>query len=155
LTSNPEESKIHLVSLSSELSEERSMSRSMLRAARTILSSALIFAAGWGVARAANPDHVQQLLDTRKCLACDLSGAQLSGFALTGADLGGSDLRAADLRDADLYRAQLGGADLTGADLTGTNLGGVDLRTTKGADLTGAKTNEQTYCPDGQQGPCR
>jgi uncharacterized protein YjbI with pentapeptide repeats len=122
----------------------------MLRAARTFLSGALIFAAGWGVARAEDPDQVKQLLETRQCAACNLTGAQLGG-----ADLRGADLTNADLAEAQLYQTNLRDADLAGARLVGANLSGADLRGAKGADLSGATTNEQTFCPDLSSGPCR
>jgi len=131
------------------------MSRSMLRAARTVLSGALIFAAGWGVARAADPDQVDQLRRTRSCRACDLSGAQLAGTDLQAADVRGTNLSNADLSSANLYRAIFVGADMTGASLSGANLSGADLRGARGLSLTGATTNEQTYCPGGQHGPCQ
>lgn len=131
------------------------MSRSMLRAARATLSCALMFAAGWGVARAEDPDPVKQLLETRKCRACDLSGVQLAGAALHGVDVSGANLTNADLSQANLYKAILRNADLTGATLAGADLSGADLRDTKGADLGGATTNEQTFCPDLSSGPCR
>jgi len=67
--------------------------------------------------RAENPDHVQQLLETRACMGCDLSGADLSVQHLIGADL-----RNADLSGANLTEANLEGADLTGANLEGANL---------------------------------
>jgi uncharacterized protein YjbI with pentapeptide repeats len=72
--------------------------------------------------RAANPEHVQQLLSTNRCFACDLQGSNLQGAHLIGADL-----RNADLRGATLSHANLEGADLTGARLNGANLTGVYL----------------------------
>jgi uncharacterized protein YjbI with pentapeptide repeats len=61
---------------------------------------------------AANPAHIQQLLQTRECARCDLAGADLSDAHLIGADL----------REANLEGANLAGANLEGADLTGANL---------------------------------
>lgn len=81
-------------------------------------------------ASAENIEHTQQLLATRQCSQCDLSGAGLVLANLTGADL-----RGANLSGANLSRANLSGADLTGANLSGTSLYGVNL---SGANLTGA-----------------
>ena len=66
---------------------------------------------------AENPDHLQQLLDTRACANCDLVNADLRQTHLIGADL-----RNADLTGANLTEANLEGADLTGANLTDANL---------------------------------
>ena len=66
-------------------------------------------------AKAANPRHVRQLLDTNVCLRCDLSFANLRGIDLRGADLRGSDFRGADLRGTDLRDADLRWTDLRGA----------------------------------------
>lgn len=85
-----------------------------------------------------------QLLDTKKCYGCDLSGMDLAGVNLKnsdlekanltdcnlsgavlrkanlkGADIRNADLRNADLREADFYKADLSGSDLTGADVKG------------------------------------
>lgn len=73
-------------------------------------------------AQAANPNHVQQLLETRFCQGCDLRGADLRAAHLIGADL-----RDADLSNANLENANLEGADLTGANLEGANLAGTFL----------------------------
>jgi len=81
-------------------------------------------------ASAENIQHTQQLLATRQCSQCDLSGA---GLVL--ANLPGADLRGANLSGANLSRANLSGADLSGANLSGTSLFGVNL---SGANLTGA-----------------
>ena len=97
-----------------------------------------------------NPEQVKQLRETRQCRGCNLAFSSLDGVNV---ELG--DLREADLQGASLYGANLRGADLTGALFTDANLNGVDLRNTKGANLSGAKTNEQTQCPDGAHGPCK
>ena len=73
-------------------------------------------------ANAANPNHVQQLLDTGFCAGCDLTGADLREAHLIGADL-----RNANLENANLENANLEGADLTGANLEGANLAGTFL----------------------------
>ena len=84
---------------------------------------------------AANPDHLRQLIATKQCQGCDLSGAGLVRADLTGANLSG-----ANLVGANLSRANLTGADLTGANLSGAGLFGVNLSAAKlaGANLLGA-----------------
>ncbi|MDZ8184830.1 MAG: pentapeptide repeat-containing protein [Nostoc sp. ChiSLP02] len=57
--------------------------------------------------RTSNPNHIKQLLTTKKCPKCDLGGADL-----TNADLAGADLREAELTDAKLDGANLQGSDL-------------------------------------------
>ncbi|GAX42959.1 hypothetical protein NIES4075_39650 [Tolypothrix sp. NIES-4075] len=47
--------------------------------------------------RTSNPNHIKQLLTTKKCPKCDLGGADL-----TNADLAGADLREAELSNAKL-----------------------------------------------------
>ena len=91
-------------------------------------------------AQAANPQHVRQLLATKQCPNCDLSGAglvmsdlsgaDLRGANLTGANLSRANLNGADLRDANLSGAGLFGANLNGAKLNRVNLLGADLRNT-------------------------
>jgi uncharacterized protein YjbI with pentapeptide repeats len=81
-------------------------------------------------ALSASLEQTQQLLATKKCLHCDLSGA---GLVL--ANLSGATLNGADLSGANLSRANLSGADLSGANLKGTSLYGANL---SGAKLTGA-----------------
>jgi uncharacterized protein YjbI with pentapeptide repeats len=83
-----------------------------------------------GAVSAENLEHTQQLLATKRCAQCDLSGA---GLVL--ANLSGADLRGANLSGANLSRANLSGADLSGANLSGTSLFGVNL---SGANLSGA-----------------
>lgn len=84
---------------------------------------------------AENLQHTQQLLATKQCQNCDLTGA---GLVL--ANLAGADLRGADLRGANLSRANLTGADLTGANLSGTSLFGTNLSNANlsNANLSGA-----------------
>lgn len=86
-------------------------------------------------AQAANPQHLRQLIATKQCQECDLSGA-----GLVRADLRGANLRGANLSGANLSRANLSGADLTGANLSATGLFGVNLSAAKltGANLLGA-----------------
>lgn len=90
-------------------------------------------------ARADNLVEIQQLLNTRECPRCDLSGAGLVFSDLEGVNLQGADLRGANLNRANLEEANLSGADLSGAVLFGADLTGADLR---GADLRGADLRE-------------
>jgi len=104
-------------------------------------------------AQAAKSEDVRQLLATKNCQNCDLSGAglvmsDLSGADLRGANLSGANLSranlsGADLRDADLSGAGLFGANLSGAKLAGVNLLGADLRNTYlvNAQLTDVDVN--------------
>jgi uncharacterized protein YjbI with pentapeptide repeats len=96
-------------------------------------------------------NHTQQLLSTKQCVGCDLSGAglvfarlaganlsqaNLAGANLSQANLAGADLRGANLAGASLHGANLAGAKLSAADLTGTDLRNATLN---GAEVTGAK----------------
>ncbi|MBD2500687.1 pentapeptide repeat-containing protein [Anabaena azotica] len=87
------------------------------------------------VAQAANQEHIRQLLATKQCQNCDLSGA-----GLVMADLSGANLSGANLAGANLSRANLSGADLRGANLSGAGLAGVNLSEAKlgGTNLAGA-----------------
>ncbi|MBW4632118.1 MAG: pentapeptide repeat-containing protein [Iphinoe sp. HA4291-MV1] len=80
--------------------------------------------------QAANLEHVRQLLTSKQCQNCDLTGA-----GLVMADLSGADLSKANLAGANLSRANLSGADLRGANLSGVGLFGANL---SGANLSGA-----------------
>ncbi len=102
---------------------------------------------------AANSEHIRQLLASKQCQNCDLSGAglvmadlknaNLIGANLTGANLSRANLSGADLTGADLSGASLFGANLSGTKLNGTVLIGADLRNTYlvNAELTGANLN--------------
>ncbi len=89
-------------------------------------------------ASAENISQTRQLLATKSCSQCDLSGAglvqndlagaKLDRANLVGANLNGANLTGADLRGANLMGASLNGANLMGADLRGANLTGTDLR---------------------------
>lgn len=87
------------------------------------------------IAQAANFEQVRQLLTTKQCQNCDLTGA-----GLVMADLSGANLSGANLTGANLSRANLSGADLRGANLSGAGLFGVNLSEAKlsGANLAGA-----------------
>jgi hypothetical protein len=91
---------------------------------------------------AANPAHVQQLIDTKNCPGCDLVGANLKGKDLQSANLVDANLRGAILTQSNLYQANLVGADLTGVDVTDTNLMQANLLEAKlsGVNLNKANT---------------
>ncbi|PSF34254.1 hypothetical protein C7H19_19180 [Aphanothece hegewaldii CCALA 016] len=116
-----------------------------------ITSLAILMPFSLGVAaQAENIEHLSQLLSTKQCQQCDLSGsglvmANLSGANLSGANLSGANLSQANLSGANLSGANLSGASLHGANLSGANLNGAmlngtDLRNTYlvNANLTGA-----------------
>lgn len=89
--------------------------------------------------------NIEKLLETKRCIQCDLTGAKLDRADLSEADLRGSRLRdvtffLADLancnfQNCDLRDAQFGGADLSGADFRGADISGVSFG---GAYLKGA-----------------
>jgi hypothetical protein len=97
-----------------------------------------------------DPAHVKQLIETKVCVQCNLQDAKLKVLDAEKGNVANSDFRGADL-----YKANFKGADLTGAQFGGANLNGADLSGAKGADLTGATTNEYTVCPSGMAGPCQ
>jgi uncharacterized protein YjbI with pentapeptide repeats len=104
----------------------------------TILTTLCLLTSFTATARAENLSHTRQLLATKSCQQCnlsgvglvmnDLDGANLSQANLVGANLSRTNLMGADLRGANLSGASLFGANLTGADLRGANLNGTDLR---------------------------
>lgn len=113
-------------------------------------------------------DPLEQLLKTKECPGCDLSGVNLSGVDLSGANLSGADLSnaslsntmlaganlsGANLRGANLRLAVLIGADISGADFSYTNLTDTNFYRAKanqsgGVDFTGA-TLSRTIMPNG------
>ncbi|WP_392532755.1 pentapeptide repeat-containing protein [Nostoc sp. C117] len=107
--------------------------------------------------QAANSEHIRQLLATKQCQNCDLtgaglvmadlSGANLSGANLTGANLSRANLSGADLRGANLSGASLFGVNLSQARFSGANLAGADLRNTylTNAELNGAYLNGTNF----------
>ena len=124
---------------------------------RTMLGATLgaIFIGSTAIAsRAADPQHLQQLLQTNSCENCDLrgaglvygnlQGANLQGANLQGANLSRANLRYANLQGANLESTTLFGADLSGAQLHSARLGGSDLREAMlyGADMTGADVRQ-------------
>jgi uncharacterized protein YjbI with pentapeptide repeats len=90
-------------------------------------STILFSLSGSNAAQAANPSHVQQLLETGFCQGCDLRGADLRAAHLLGADLRDADLSNANLENANLEGADLRGANLEGANLAGTFLNSAEL----------------------------
>jgi uncharacterized protein YjbI with pentapeptide repeats len=66
---------------------------------------------------------VQQLLDSKECVGCDLRGANLAGLDLSGANLQAADLTGVNLEGAKLENAILTDADLSQANLTNADLG--------------------------------
>src|SRR6476661_8014795 len=105
----------------------------------TIFTAALflIFLGQAVPTKAANPEHIKKLLETKECSECDLSEANLSGanlsFAiLINANLRGANLKGANLKNADLTRANLNHAYLTQANLDQTNLTGASTTATRG-----------------------
>lgn len=79
--------------------------------------------------------NMTSVLNSNKCIGCDLSGINLNGLDLSGVDLSNANLSNAILVDADLSGANLSGAILKNADLSRANLRGANL---SGADLTNA-----------------
>jgi uncharacterized protein YjbI with pentapeptide repeats len=104
----------------------------------TIATTILLLTSFAATAGAENIAHLRQLLSTKNCAQCDLTGAglvmndlagaKLNQANLVGANLSRTNLTGADLRGANLTGASLYGANLTGADLRGANLTGTDLR---------------------------
>lgn len=74
-----------------------------------------------------NEDNIKQLLATKQCQNCDLSGANLSGANLPNANLTGANLTGANLTGANLTGANLSNANLTGANVTDANLSNANL----------------------------
>ena len=102
---------------------------------------------------AANPtpeENLEQLIKTRKCRDCVLSGLNmtrldLSGVDLQGADLSQSQLNLTNLSAANLKNTRLKGATFGGADLEGADLRGADFQDTSfsWAYLRGARMDEE------------
>ena len=105
------------------------------RQAAVVLTLAALSLAIAPIARAENPDHIRQLLATKQCQRCDLSGAGLVRVQLPAANLQQSDFSRANLSQGNFASANLSGARLAGSSLAGANLSGADLT---GADLRNA-----------------
>lgn len=99
----------------------------------TAFGIALLTAIGLAApVKAANPQHIKQLLETHRCEGCDLRAANLANVDLskanlTGADLSGANLSNAKLKDSELPTANLRQANLKGAQLNSVNLAGANL----------------------------
>lgn len=106
-----------------------------------------------------------RVLKNRSCDGCDLTGVDLSRADLKGVSLAGAKLAGASFYKSDLTSAYFGGADLSkavltfanlsNANLSNANLSGANLVGVVGADLSAAKTDASTVCPDSTAGPCR
>jgi uncharacterized protein YjbI with pentapeptide repeats len=113
----------------------------MLKSALKFTTIGLVMAMGAAQPiRSEDLNHIQQLLSTKKCPGCDLTGAGLVLAKLPGADLSQANLAGANLSQANLTGANLSGANLVGVSFSGTNLLGANLRNANlvGADLRGA-----------------
>lgn len=100
-------------------------------------------------------DRVQldQLIETRQCSGCDLSGAtfynaDLRDANLQGANLTGANLERAELNRANLENAELRDATLQDAILVDANLSAADFSnaTMQGANLKDANLEEAKLC---------
>ncbi|MBF0276412.1 MAG: pentapeptide repeat-containing protein [SAR324 cluster bacterium] len=69
-----------------------------------------------------NPEHLDQLLETKKCAQCDLSGVTLENIDLKEADLPGANLKGSTLINVNLDRANLKGANLQNSELDHVDL---------------------------------
>jgi uncharacterized protein YjbI with pentapeptide repeats len=89
---------------------------------------------------AAKQGVIERMLDTERCVGCDLSGVDLSGLDLAGFDLERVNFRDSNLRNADLSKVNLKGANLQNARLQEADLSKADLYRAdlSGADLTDA-----------------
>lgn len=118
---------------------------------------ALIFANGhpaFSAASATPQENLEQLIKTRKCRNCVLSGLNmnrldLSGVDLQGADLSQSQLNLTNLSAANLKNTRLKGAAFGGADLEGADLRGADFQDTSfsWAYLHGARMDGEVNVP--------
>ncbi|MBW4659266.1 MAG: pentapeptide repeat-containing protein [Drouetiella hepatica Uher 2000/2452] len=77
----------------------------------------------YGVEVAAQRSRIQGLIETGKCLDCDLKGADLARLDLKKADLSGANLEGADLQGTNLGSANLQRTNLRNANLEGADLG--------------------------------
>ena len=92
--------------------------------------------------RASNPAHIQQLLQTKVCQNCDLTGADLKDALLVGADLRGANLSKANLDGALLVAVNLASANLSDGSLQHVDLSGANLR---GANLSRANLSYSEF----------
>jgi Pentapeptide repeats (8 copies) len=101
------------------------LSTSPMKLKLSCLILALAFPSVPGVAQAAKPEDLEQLMHNKQCNGCDLSQADLSNQDLSGAQLVGANLNGANLVNTDLS-----GANLTKASVVGANLAEVNLNQT-------------------------
>lgn len=98
----------------------------------TLATLALLTTISIASPASANTENTRQLLETKQCQSCELTGVglvltNLSGVNLSGANLSGANLSRANLSGADLSNAKLNGTSLFGANLSGAKLNGADL----------------------------
>lgn len=82
--------------------------------------------AAFGLTRSFEPPQqklVQQLINRKECIGCDLSGANLAGLDLSGTNLQSANLQGANLEGTKLANAVLTDANLQNANLTNADLG--------------------------------
>ena len=70
---------------------------------------------------------VEQLVETKECIGCNLQNADLADVDLKQANLEGANLAGANLEKANLQSSYLMGANLEGANLNDADLGGAIL----------------------------
>ncbi|MBD1848837.1 pentapeptide repeat-containing protein [Cyanobacteria bacterium FACHB-502] len=96
-----------------------------------------------GCPSSSQPDPIQealqQLLRTKECSGCNLSGTNLRGKDLSNVDLGGANLSGADLSGANLSGAYMRNSNLSNTDLSQSNLSNANL---KQADLNNADLHQ-------------
>lgn len=78
----------------------------------------------------------KQLIDSRSCVNCDLSGVNLNRENLAGVNLEGANLSRARMHLSTLSQANLRNCNLQGAEFGGADLSGADLRGAKTAGAT-------------------
>ena len=90
----------------------------------------LVFLSFWlsTIAWALNQAHFDRLMQTKRCLECDLADMNLRNENLKGAVLVDSNLQRANLWDVDLQIAFLQRVNFQRAYLQGAKLMGADLR---------------------------
>lgn len=94
---------------------------------KTLLNRDVVAQIGMVESTGDTSQQVKQLLKTRKCIRCDLRGANLEDADLEQVNLEGANLQGAKLAKADLRRAYLVGANLSGASLNQANLAAAKL----------------------------
>ena len=87
----------------------------------------LLFFLSGGLFAYKNSD-LKKLKNTKKCIKCDLSGANLQYTNLSGSNLNKANLSKANLSKANLNKANLSETNLNKANLRRADLTGADLR---------------------------